>query len=701
MKNPFVAGIVGLLLSSVAVSSPVALPDDGKHTSFELDKRRCGFSTWDSTNVTNWFEADTDGWFNKWWHKYLGGNGGGLSQVIVNGWPNDFVNLFGRMYLNGSENYHCQKPNDVCFGDVFCGDIACSGNWGEECKDHDKQRPVYLVMQSVQGFQDYFRDLIQALDESQMNLNGMTAYLSENFFPPINKRFEEFIRELTIALGTVVSIGAGFSKLTTWVKATDLRKESAGAFGNLVNGIGAEYREVVKLPADQKFSDFAELGAVMTNIFEQTRTMLNNMQENIAIGNYWHGKRFLDYAKGGAFLRGPGPEFSSTPRESQLSTLRRYLQKQFNARAINYIWRQQKIFITYTTDVDGSCEQDRQGPQDMKYCRDGDPGVYYLYFWHERSVGAGLTVGLNTFATGKMDHPVGWDKLAAGWVEPGYRLALRDVFEASVAAYRAHGFAYDGENAIKRASAAAAAQGSAPRPWERGTAWEGTFTIPVCDTGAVSYNVPLGQRIMPCGCGRGGAGAEVAAWRRAANFEGYRTYDEQCTAGKQAARRQARRGGRGNAEAATPALPGAVNEIQCLTGDGPAARAMTSHISACSAAVASLGADRGRQVCTRDCADGAAGQNSRWCRVALDKSNIHQCALTVAAKDRAHGGPDFACLTVGDAQDFYANAAATVEKGGKGCHVVGTPDFAATFVTPDGMARWCLSDYRHANYCTI
>ncbi|KAF4463500.1 hypothetical protein FALBO_9665 [Fusarium albosuccineum] len=692
VKFSLFAATSGLFLS-FASASPVSVADSSKTPLNELAKRRCGFETWDSTNFTNWQEADTDAWFEKWWLRYLGANGESTSAVIPNGWPNNFVNLFGRMYLNGKEFYRCAKPDDQCFGDIFCEDIKCSGDWGEECSDHDKQRPVYMVLQSIQGFQNYFGEFIQVLDEAQMNLQGMSAYLASNFFPPIEKSFEFFLRELVIGLGTAFTIGGSYLKLTPWVS-----EKTSAALGTLANGVGTGYLENVQYPSDQNFDNFADLGVFMTNIFEQTRTALNDMQENLAVGNYWHGDRFFNYAAGGAFLPGVGKEFSSEPAESQLASLRKYLQKQFNARAINYIWRQQKIFITYTTDVDGSCEQDKQGPQDMKYCRENDPGVYYLYWWHEASVGLGASTGLNSFDTGKMDHPTGWDKLAAGWVEEGYQLSLTDIFESSIAAYQAHRFDYDGKNAVQRAREAVT-EGWA-NPWERGTSWEGTFTIPICDTGDVSYNVQLGDRIMPCGCG-GGTGSEVDAWKSAAKFDGYQTYDHECTEGKQAARKQERRGGgKGNEESDTPALPTEVNEIQCLTSDG-VNKDMVSQVTYCSQVIASLGEDRDKEICSSDCQDGGDGQNSDWCRVAVDNSNIHFCALTIASKDTEHGGPGHRCMTVGNAIDFYNNAVAVAEDGGKGCHPVGTPEFAATFVTPDGMHRWCLSDYEHANYCTI
>lgn len=392
--------------------------------------------------------------------------------------------------------------------------------------------------------------------------------------------------------------------------------------------------------------------------------------------------------------RGPSAGGSGT-LDSPAKTLRQYLTRQFNARAINYIWRTQKVFITYTTDVDGSCEQDKQGPQDMKYCRENDPGVYYLYYWHQKAVGAGQTLGIDSFDTGIMDHPIGWDKLAAGWVDRDYQLELKDVFEASIAAYQAAGLQYDEKTAIDRALSAV--RDGWANPWDKGTQWEGTFTIPICDTGKLSYNVQLGQRIMPCNCG--GDGSKVDAFKNL-TMPGYGVYDQECTPGKQAVREQERHGGKGNQPSNTPSLPTDVNQIACLTPNSPV-EDMVSQNTYCSEAIKSLGDDMSKQICTNDCQDGGDGQNSKWCRVAVDDSNIHFCALTIATKDQEHGGPGTSCISVEDANKFWVNAHATTDDGGAGCHIVGSTKFAATFLTPDGMSRWCLSDYEHANYCTV
>ncbi|RSL46320.1 hypothetical protein CEP53_010366 [Fusarium sp. AF-6] len=99
----------------------------------------------------------------------------------------------------------------------------------------------------------------------------------------------------------------------------------------------------------------------------------------------------------------------------------------------------------------------------------------------------------------------------------------------------------------------------------------------------------------------------------------------------------------------TPALTSEVNEIHSLTSDG-VNKDMVSRVTCCSAVIASLGIDRGGEICTTDCQGGGKGRNSMWCRIALDDSNIPFCA-----------GPGS-----GNAQDLYADVVAVIEDGNAG-----------------------------------
>lgn len=177
-------------------------------------------------------------------------------------------------------------------------------------------------------------------------------------------------------------------------------------------------------------------------------------------------------------------------------------------------------------------------------------------------------------------------------------------------------------------------------------------------------------------------------------------YDDQCTADKQAARKTLRHGGSGGIPVSDhPRLPSEPNEVQCLSDPNSPTSSMISDIDACHNAIYSLGTDMSRQICSSDCSDGGNGQNSVWCRVAWDESK--DCALTIAARSPERGGPGYACVSLGDAMNFWNIAQAVPEDGGKGCHPVGTRDFAATFLEPGGSWRLCLSDFGTADYCTL
>ncbi|RTE79013.1 hypothetical protein BHE90_006507 [Fusarium euwallaceae] len=101
---------------------------------------------------------------------------------------------------------------------------------------------------------------------------------------------------------------------------------------------------------------------------------------------------------------------------------------------------------------------------------------------------------------------------------------------------------------------------------------------------------------MPCNCG---GGNEADAWKKAAKFDGYQTYDQSIL------------------KASKPR--GSTTAVVHKQGYGVT-------VTHCSTVIASLGTDRDREICTTDCQSGGKGQNSVWCRIALDDSNISVCA---------------------------------------------------------------------------
>jgi hypothetical protein len=63
-------------------------------------------------------------------------------------------------------------------------DVKCSGGWGEECAEHDSLRTDYLVLQSNQGFQIYFRDYIVGCPRYELHLHSYVKVCEVRVFTP-------------------------------------------------------------------------------------------------------------------------------------------------------------------------------------------------------------------------------------------------------------------------------------------------------------------------------------------------------------------------------------------------------------------------------------------------------------------------------------------------------------------------------------
>ncbi|KAL7620490.1 hypothetical protein AAE478_009485 [Parahypoxylon ruwenzoriense] len=154
-------------------------------------------------------------------------------------------------------------------------------------------------------------------------------------------------------------------------------------------------------------------------------------------------------------------------------------------------------------------------------------------------------------------------------------------------------FDYAGDNSLRRAGDAVT-NGWA-KAWVRGTSWEGTFTIPICDTGDVSYNVPPTSRATPptTSYGRRAESAQTAPARQKAE-----TPLE-------------------HARAAELDQRGAVPQLHGFNKD------MVSNAISCSQPIANLGKDRDRtgRSAPKTASTGAMGRIGG----VVDNSNIHSC----------------------------------------------------------------------------
>lgn len=131
------------------------------------------------------------------------------------------------------------------------------------------------------------------------------------------------------------------------------------------------------------------------------------------------------------------------------------------------------------------------GPNQTRYYSEQDQGVYYLYRYIETGV-----------LTGYLGKPWGLDALNGS----AYGIPGPAITEAAARAYLYAGFNYTQQDVNDRITASLSSNG-ALTPFEDGPAWEGTWSLPVCDTGDMDWNSQYGQRkngqygMLPCCCG--------------------------------------------------------------------------------------------------------------------------------------------------------------------------------------------------------
>ncbi|ORY06159.1 hypothetical protein BCR34DRAFT_632435, partial [Clohesyomyces aquaticus] len=192
-------------------------------------------------------------------HQYLSGNGEGTSAIIPNGWPNNVANLFGRVYMNNREVYQCAKTEDVCYGD-----IPCSDNWSWNARAKRQVGP-YTSSFAPNKASKTTSTTTSRCSVSQIHIQGMSAYLANNFFEKPDKAAVLFQEEFFNALDVVFSITGSYAKFIPIIASSNVRKETSGALGALLGGIGNGYWETISYPSDPVFENYANLGLFMTN----------------------------------------------------------------------------------------------------------------------------------------------------------------------------------------------------------------------------------------------------------------------------------------------------------------------------------------------------------------------------------------------------------------------------------------------------
>jgi hypothetical protein len=189
-----------------------------------------------------------------------------------------------------------------------------------------------------------------------------------------------------------------------------------------------------------------------------------------------NGTGIANFLTGGGFLNASVNEVSTTQGFNTM----------IQGMAINQLWRQNKIFVM----GGGKCGDNQgigNGPQNATWCDPETNTAWYLYFWQANDV-----ISTTSHQWGWVAPPPGAEQLGSGQYQ---NISVANVIESSVKAYQQAGYNYTSD--VMAARMADAVQTGSGNPMAAGAAWEGIFSIPVCNVSqAVDQNYSDKQYIL-------------------------------------------------------------------------------------------------------------------------------------------------------------------------------------------------------------
>lgn len=238
-------------------------------------------------------------------------------------------------------------------------------------------------------------------------------------------------------------------------------------------------------------------------------------------GQEYNNEDIRSYLSHGAFIEFPGVDTNAVT-DSMTAML--------VGTSINQLYRAQKVFI-----MGGAACGDNQGigsgPQDTSsyICRDGK--AWYLYYWQENNV-----ISTTSHQWGWVASPPGLSQLQQNEFS-NIHLNVSHIINSSLDAFNVAGYNYTTATAQARTEDAITKGWAVPGAY--GAAWEGIFTIPVCDvSAAIGSNINLKQFILqpyghdsrPVWCGPicSGDAEKTKAFIDAANMGGFESPKRLC-----------------------------------------------------------------------------------------------------------------------------------------------------------------------------
>ncbi|KAI9793774.1 MAG: hypothetical protein M1833_000666 [Piccolia ochrophora] len=397
----------------------------------------------------SWYDANTGPWLDQWWN----------ANSPQFGSRNGFAGTLGSTFL-GNPDWTCLDD-----GSVDNCDLDPCNNPKLNAAGKDIQ-PAYYVLLSMRNLHSFFSNL-----KAAFSISGIFASLKKDEWAWTYYKDKDDVdmtaqNELFVGLMTVVGISAAFAApLKPAVNGI-----AAGASAAFSGAVFATKNVIQNATGNDTPQKGAEMGGKLADLFIKSISELITVNNALMKGSKYGDHDARSHIANGQFIeKGDIDQNDSIRRGNTLLA----------ATAINYLWKQQKIFIV----GGGDCEDTGgigSGPQEAKLCRDGK--AWYLFYWREYL--GSIDPGKKRW--GNVDVPPGFPELQSEGI------TVQDIIGASLDAFIVAGQKYTGDVHLSRTEQALMDGAIAPKVG--GPSWEGTFTIPVCN---VSSIVPISGDDFP------------------------------------------------------------------------------------------------------------------------------------------------------------------------------------------------------------
>ncbi|KAJ5580842.1 hypothetical protein N7450_007143 [Penicillium hetheringtonii] len=459
--------------------------------------KRCGqVSKYYGQHTEDWDSYKTGTWLDNWWNNHTD---------LIKDNSAGFAGAFGQWAM-GNPDWSCRDDGSNSDCDLNLCDNRVLNDRGSDI------RSTYYVLESINRLHTYFKGVSESFTTAALGAALSKDSWATTFYTDKDDKSVTALKEVLTGLTTIVGIGASFAGL-----AGPITGAVAGAGSALMSGANGAASNVLGQHQDDTFQKSADLGGILGTVVVDSLKSFTTANNQLMGGSEYNNADIRSYLSGGAFL-----EYQGVDKNAVTDSMTNML----IGTSINQLYRQQKVFIM----GGGSCGDNDgigSGPQEAVVCRDGK--AWYLYYWQENDV-----ISTTSHQWGWVNPPPGSDSLGQNEYSG---VSVEDIINSSLDAYNVAGYDYSSDTLASRAQDAIS--NAWANPGSKGAAWEGIFTVPVCDVSStIGQNYDLGEYILqpyghdsrPCWCGPvcGGDLEKTKEFIKATNMDGFKSPKHLC-----------------------------------------------------------------------------------------------------------------------------------------------------------------------------